>query len=38
MGRVQPPCVRKAETLSQRDVEMKTAVVVVCRANVEPIS
>ncbi len=38
MGRVQPPHVHKAETLSRQDVEAKTIVVVVGRANVEPIS
>jgi hypothetical protein len=35
MGRVQRLCVSKAETLSQRDVEMKTMVVVVGRVSVE---
>ncbi len=40
MGRVKPPNVRKAEMLSQRDVEAKTmvTVVVVGQANVETIS
>jgi hypothetical protein len=38
MGRVQPPGIHKAETPSQKDVEMKTTVVVVGRANLETIS
>ncbi len=38
MGRVQPPRVCKAEMPSQWDVEMKTTVVVVGRANVETVS
>jgi hypothetical protein len=38
MGRVQPPRVHKAEMPSRQDVETKTTVVVVGRANVETIS
>jgi hypothetical protein len=39
MGRVKPPCVRKVEMPSRRDVEAKTrTVVVVGRANLETLS
>ncbi len=38
MGRVQLPHVCKAEMLSRWDVEAKTTVVVVGRANVETVS
>ncbi len=38
MGRVQLPRVCKAEALSQQNVEMKTMVVIVSRANVETVS
>ena len=38
MGRVQPPCVRKAEAPSQRNVETKTTVMIVGWANVETVS
>ncbi len=38
MGRVQPPCVRKADKPSQLDVGTKTTVVVGGQANVETVS